>query len=1047
VHTYSVATGDFGNGLPDIVSVNNQNPGYVSIFMNTGTSSLYPSKATHTYSLGSVQPSSVIAADLNGDGKLDLVITNHNTNTVGIMTGNGDGTFQPMVTYKVGNGPEYAVIATFNNDCWPDIAVADDSGSALTILFNQGKGKFTTSSLPIISPTTPNTIAFANVNGDFYSSSTSNNGKPVEDMLVANPFNNSVSLLLGSKTTAGSFGAAKTVGFVDSGPYSISVANLTGKTFGSGSTAYAEEDIITANYFANDLSILLGNGNGTFKSPLTIAVGNSPTWVGAADLNDDGKIDLVVTNGGDNTVSVLINNGNDSSGNPTFKTAVTYSVGNYPYEFGLADMTGNTYADGTPIRDIEVVNYNDNTLTVLRNNGNGTFVTKSTTPVGIGPEFLAAGNFDGKEDAVVANNVDGTLTFLPGNGDGTFGTASTIAVDDGPTAIGVADLNGDGKPDLAVSSYDKSVVDVLLGNGNGTFGTSTNPVAAALPVGVGPSELRVNDVTGDGHADIETANYGGNSMSVLLNTGTFASPFTLSMASAVTYSDGIPSNPIAVAIADLNGDGKPDLATANYNANTVSVVLGNGDGTFQSPEPAIGVGNGPYGIVAADLNGDGKPDLATVNYFDNTVSVLVNQGNDNNGNPIFQNTSTPAVGGGPNAIAVGDLNGDGIPDIVTANYGAGTISVLLGKGNDANGNPTYQTAATFTTLPNPWYVILADVNGDGKPDIIVSNPYSSDFSVFINTTATGASTPTFAARKDYGLSDQGAYYVTAGDFNGDGHIDIATADNYANRIAVYLNNGDGTFPNTPSHTVYMGSGAAPYFITTGDFNRDGKKDLVVANQGYNNISVLYGNGAGTFAPPQSYQVGTTPNFIATGDFNNDGATDLAVTNSGTNDVSVLINHAEADHLLVSAPSTVTAGTPFTITVTAETVCGNVANYFTGTVHFSSSDVLAGLPPDYTFTAADQGVHSFTVTLETAGTRSITARDTLFPADSGSASVLVVPAPASTFSLSAPGSATAGVAFTATLTAYDPFGNVATGYRGTVHFTKTDGGAGSSVPAN
>jgi hypothetical protein len=245
----------------------------------------------------------------------------------------------------------------------------------------------------------------------------------------------------------------------------------------------------------------------------------------------------------------------------------------------------------------------------------------------------------------------------------------------------------------------------------------------------------------------------------------------------------------------------------------------------------------------------------------------------------------------------------------------------------------------------------------------------------------------------------------------------------------------------------VGADAYPSFIATGDFNGDGRTDLVVTNFGFNNISVFYGNGAAGFAPPVKYAGGTTPNFIATGDFNNDGVTDLAVTNGGTSDVSILLNHAEADHLQVSAPASVTAGVPFTVTVTAQTVCGNTATGFTGTVHFTSNDVLAGLPPDYTFTAADQGVHSFTVTLKAADTHTITANDALFPSDSGTTAVVVLPAAARSFTLSAPASATAGVAFTTTLTAYDAFGKLATGYRGTVHFTRTDAGASSSVPSD
>jgi hypothetical protein len=744
-HTFSVAVGDFnGDGRPDIATVNNQNPGSLSIFLGTGTSSLYPATASYTYNLGNVQPSSVIAADVNGDGKLDLVITNHATNTVGIMLGNGDGTFQPMRTYAAGGGPEFAAIADFNGDCWTDIAVADQASNQLTVLFNQGGDVFTTSNIAIPATTPPQAVAFGNFNGAKYTS-----GALVEDMATANVNANTVSVLLGSSTSPGSFSPATTVGFVDAGPVSISAADLNG----DGKT-----DLVTANSRAHDISILLGNGDDTFKTPMNIAVGNDPTSVVAADLNDDGKVDLVVANGGDNTVSVLINNGNDPSGNPTFKTAVTYTVGNFPYRLGLSDMNGATNSDGTIIRDIEVLNQDDSTITVLLNNGKGVFTAKSTTTVDTDPQFLALADYngDGKVDAVTANSSNGTITYLPGNGDGTFGTAVTTFVEDGLSSVAPADVNGDGKEDLVVSSYYNNEVDVLLGNGDGTFQA---PVVLN-GMSDGPVQVALRDVNGDGHADIETVNYAGNNLSVLLNTGTFKSPYTLSFAAPVNYSIGSSSNPMAVAVADLNGDGKPDLATANYDSNTVTVVLGHGDGTFQPAQTVANIGSGAVDIVAADLLGNGKTDLLTANYTGNNLSVLTNIRADSNGNPIFQTTNI-SVGGrqsgflGPNAVAVGDLNGDGIPDLVTANYYANSVSVLLGTGPDANGNPSYQVASTLTALGNPWYVTLADLNGDGKLDIIVANPFTQSFSVFLNTTPTGSSTPSFAPRQDYGLSDQG----------------------------------------------------------------------------------------------------------------------------------------------------------------------------------------------------------------------------------------------------------------------------------------------------
>ena len=233
----------------------------------------------------------------------------------------------------------------------------------------------------------------------------------------------------------------------------------------------------------------------------------------------------------------------------------------------------------------------------------------------------------------------------------------------------------------------------------------------------------VGDVNGDGRPDLAVANFTSNNVSVLLGNGdgTFQP--------ARSYGAG--TNPNSVAVGDVNGDGRPDLAVANASGNTVSVLLGNGDGTFQ-PARSYGAGTNPQSVAVGDFNGDGRPDLAVANYYSNDVLVLLG-----NGDGTFQPVMSFDAGTNPISVAVGDINGDGRPDLAVANANSNNVSVLLG-----NGDGTFQPARTFGVGNNPFSVAVGDVNGDGRPDLAVANANSNNVSVLINNTALAPNTLT-----------------------------------------------------------------------------------------------------------------------------------------------------------------------------------------------------------------------------------------------------------------------------------------------------------------
>jgi hypothetical protein len=332
---------------------------------------------------------------------------------------------------------------------------------------------------------------------------------------------------------------------------------------------------------------------------------------------------------------------------------------------------------------------------------------------------------------------------------------------------------------------------------------------------------------------------------------------------AVNY--GVGSQPDSVAVGDFNGDGKADLAVANGAGGNVSVLLGNGNGTFQAAR-TYWAGTNPTSVAAGDFNGDGKPDLAVANPGSNKVSLLLN-----NGNGIFQSAVSYGAGAYPYSIAVGDFNGDGKTDLAVANYLSYSVSVLLGRGDG-----TLQAPMNYGVGSYPLSVAVADFDGDGRADLAVANSSSFNLSVLL-----GRGDGTFQTAVNYGL-DTYPNSVIAADLNGDNKADLAVAIGGSNTIGVLFGNGNGTF----QAAVNYGQESAPFSLAVGDFNGDRNADLAVASWSGNSVSVSLGNKSGTFQAAVSYGAGTNPGSVAVSDFNGDGRADLAVANVGSNTVSV-----------------------------------------------------------------------------------------------------------------------------------------------------------------
>ena len=1015
------------------------------------------------------EPSSVAVGDFNGDGKEDLAVANYGSNTLSILLGNGNGTFQTQQTLATGSGPGPVVVGDFNGDGKEDLAVVNEASNTVSVFLGNGNGTFQAQQT-FATGTSPSSVAVGDFNGD---------GKL--DLAVANYSSETLSVLLNTTTvgaTTASFATQQTYA-TGALPASIAVGDFNG----DGKT-----DLVVANETSETVSVLLGNGNGTFQPQQTFAAGGRPVSVAVGDFNGDGKADLAVADYISNTVSVFLGNGNG-----TFQPQQTFAAGGRPVSVAVGDFNG----DGKV--DLAVANGGSNTVSVLLGNGNGTFQTQQTFSTGTQADSVAVGDFngDGKEDLVAANNGSNTVSVLTGLGNGTFtpyspltltlaatdadtgdpvfytasvapSTAAVVSVAgnqltlipsatftgaaqvtvtayDGPSGerdwrgrssssqtfdfnVGTAaiygtvyqDLNENhvqdagesGQPFFQVGLYNSGNV-LIAGPVTSDYeGVSGNYAFTNLPAGTtGTVRVLTPTVAAAGLDGNWTTLYpvSGYAITTALTAGqvvqgdNFAESLVLAPLANQLPSSAPEGTTISLGLTTANSD----LAVVNSGSNTVSVLLGNGNGTFQTQQTFAAGSSGQNSVAVGDFNGDGKTDLAVANYASGSVSVLLG-----NGNGTFQTQQTFATGASPESVVVGDFNGDGNADLAVANYGSNTLSVLLG-----NGNGTFQTQQTFATGSGPDSIVVGDFNGDGKEDLAVVNRNSNTVSVFL-----GNGNGTFQAQQTFATGSL-PYSLTAGDFNGDGKVDLAVANYGSNTLSILLGNGNGTFQ--PQQTY--ATGASPESIAVGDFNGDGNADLAVADSASGEVSVFLGNGNGTFQAQQTFATGAGPDSVAVGDFNGDGNADLAVVNYGSNTISVLLGNGNGT--FQTQRTFATGSSPWSLAV------GDFNNA-NATLHDPTSGMVHQFK--YAWTVAFNGnaygtsgnTQSYSFPLTTAGTYAVTLTvqewNSTGTINLGSytqtASVTCTPAPPTSVSAGTGYTINAGSSLTLSGSAYDPLGS-------------------------
>jgi FG-GAP-like repeat len=955
------------------------------------------------------------------------------------------------------SNPLAVVTGDFNRDGKLDVATANQRAGGVSVLLGTGTGKFNLAA-NIKLPQPPVNITAADLNGD---------GRL--DLITANRdiFNidGTVSILLGN--ALGGFTLARSI-LVGKAPLDVAVADLNGD---------GKLDLAVPNFGSNPdpgntVTVLIGSGKGTFTSGGTVTVGSKPTSIAVGDFDGDGHPDLATVSASPDRLTVNLNNGDG-----TFPAGNTYPTAGSPGTVVVGDFNHDQVAD------VAVGCASNAGVSVLLGNvgasgkGDGTFGAFTNFPEygnGVADLVVADMNGDGNPDLVSANGqIANNVGVMLANPDGSFGfgPAALFTANQSPQGVAVGDFNRDGRPDVAAAgteflvgaATENGCVAVLLGNGDGTLAASRQ-----LHVGINPSATVVADFTGDNVPDLAVA----------FNDVQFSGVSIFPGLGAGAFGDGLRTVPVAgptgLATADFNGDGKPDLAVGTNTG--VKIALGNGDlgGTFGTPVayPTGLTANAQVRwVAAADFDGDGKPDVILAT--DSGVSVFLG-----NGDGTLR-TAINTAGDPASHLVTGDFNGDGKTDVAVLSNPRAHLDLMFGNGNGTFGTPT---AYTTDTAPNT--VAVGDFNRDGKPDLAVTATQSAGVEIF--QAGLGGR---FAPKGTY-QTGGGSTGMVVADFNGDGKPDLATIDQHGQDVYVFPGTGLGTF-GTP--TMYV-VGSRPMFGAAADFNGDGRPDLAVSNFGSGTVSVLDSpnpvagfrvapaptatagkaigvsvsavDAAGHLVPsfvgtvkltstdpkavlplPFAYTAGAFGSHRFTVTLKTAGSQDVAAHSGAlTGTRTVAVAAAAATHLKVTGPTTATAGSPFDLTVAALDPFGNPDPAFNKAVHFTSTDLRAGvsLPADYTFDGTDGGVHTFTgVTLVTAGARSVsaTALGTNWLTPKATAAVKVVAGAVSRFLVSGfPATIGANVAHTFTVTAQDAYGNTVTNYAGTVQFTSSDAAA-------
>ena len=740
---WTAVSADFNGDLkPDMATpvLNDDGKTFsISVVLSNGDGTFQPAKLTPNPN-GSYGDQ-ILVGDVDNNGTQDLILV-HATkpSTFEVWLGNGDGTFNvqnnalnQIAPYDLDGG-----VLTKSGDI---IAIDDQNPANVWTLTNTGTGSFKQPavSMALIGSGQLNNIVFDDFNQD-----------KILDFAATDSGNNQTVVYLGQPNGTYVAGTPLTASPADYGTCNNSSGDLNNDGF---------PEIVTANCGFDDLIIYVNNRDGTFQPGVTYALSTNSSYLMAeavtiADVNGDGNKDIISSNFDGGDITVMLGKGD---GTLLSLPAVGYSTGGSPHTSALVEDF-----NGDGIMDIVVPDDNFS-FVYLQGYGDGTFRAAmdffSPVPDNGRPfaQVIATAdlNGDGYPDVVVGNCCDGSIgiTVFLSQPDGSLGPGVNYGSGGSLTSVAIADFNGDGIPDIAALDLGSSNgVQIFFGSAQtpGTFTPAGSYFTGGSGVGGskngGFNQIVTGDFNKDGHIDIAVANYSSNNVSVLLNDGNGG------FLTAATYQFTNSGNAQTIATADVNNDGFLDLVVTNYGSpGVVNVLLNQKDGTFLAAphSPITFAFNYPGNIALDDLNGDGKLDLAVTIDDPAGPGLAVAQGNgDGTFQPaiLFSTTlqDTAVNPPYPGDVKIFDLNGDGNKDLVYSNasFGTkpdyGTVGILYNTGTNPFAAGMFYDAVEYPAGSFVYSLALADVNNDGAKDIVMADGFYSGVTVMLNGSGSGS---------------------------------------------------------------------------------------------------------------------------------------------------------------------------------------------------------------------------------------------------------------------------------------------------------------------
>ncbi|CAM4908130.1 unnamed protein product [Rotaria socialis] len=849
---------------------------YVGVFFGYGNGNF--SEGTF-YLVGSLAcPTCIVLSDLNNDTHLDFIITVFHGGYIGVMFGYGNGTFQKLITYPIDSTTSlYSIaLADLNKDDQLDVIVVDTANEVVVILY-----AYTNGSLQL---ERRHSTGFRS---NPYAVTTVQRKNKTEIDIVVTLLGTGYVAVLTEYDAAEFQNETRCLTGESSQSYSVTVGDFNGDR---------HLDIAVVNSGTDDLIIVFNSGNGTFERQIQYFIGFNafPAYVTTEHLNRDNYLDIVTVNWKYNSISVLM-----GQNNGIFSIPKMYStgLGSYPMVAAIGDINNDNRSD------IIIANSGVDSIGILFGYDYATFESYQNCSDNntLRPEGIITADFnnDGYLDIAVTLFQSNSISILLGYGNGSFELMKTIStgLNSQPYTLTAYDFNKDGSLDIAVVNSGTQEILILRGYGNGTFLNATRyPTENVSSL----TSIISADINNDNHVDMIVSNYYMDSIDILFGRGNFT------FDSIATYSIGSPAAPQSVAVADFDNDSQLDIVVANHGANTVTVFLGYVKGNFTSQISystvifdinnvgiLLGYGNGsfsnvttystgdgsaPHFIGAGDFNNDSILDIAVVNNGNNGFVVLFGFGD---GSFLCGNFYGTGQASAPWALAIGDFNEDNQLDIAVTNSALNSISIFLQNGKDIYaGMQSYSTGSKS----QPYAVAVADLNSDGLLDIVVANYGTDNIGIFLGRRGRVFSTlATYSTGTSSGPSD-----IDIADLNNDNQLDIVVSNYRIDNIAILFGYGNGSFYHRGNYST--GDYSQPSTVVICDFNNDKILDIAVANSGTSNIFILYGFGHGIFGNESVYNLGfgSHPYSIATGDFDENGWMDLTAACTGTNHVETLI---------------------------------------------------------------------------------------------------------------------------------------------------------------